>query len=61
MDLLTILVVVVIVGVLLWAVNMGIPMQPQVKNIFNVIVIVALVLWLLYQFLPAFTLRNVGQ
>jgi hypothetical protein len=39
----------VIVGVVLWLVNTYVPMQPQVKTIMNVVVIVLLILWLAQQ------------
>ncbi len=47
MDLLTLIVVLVAVGFLLWAVNTYVPMAPGVKNLLNVAVVVLLVLWLL--------------
>jgi hypothetical protein len=52
MDLLISLVVVlIIVGVLLYAVTL-IPMDARIKQLINVVVIVAVVLWLLVRFLP---------
>ena len=50
MSLLSIVVVIVVVGVLLWALNSFIPMDPKIKNILNVVVVIALVLWLLRAF-----------
>lgn len=50
MSLLTILLVIIVVGVLLWLVNAYIPMQSTVKNILNAVVIILLVLWLLSAF-----------
>jgi len=50
MDILTILIVIVIVGVLLWLVNSYIPMQAGVKKILNVVVIILLIIWLLSAF-----------
>jgi amino acid transporter len=46
MPLLQILVVLVVVGVLLWLVNL-IPMQGTIKSILNAVVVIAVVLWLL--------------
>jgi hypothetical protein len=40
----------IVVGVLLWLVNTYIPMQPQIKTIINVVVVIAVVLWLLQVF-----------
>jgi len=36
-----------VVGVLLWLVNRYIPMQGTIKSIFNGIVVIAVVLWIL--------------
>jgi hypothetical protein len=46
MPLLQLLVVLVVVGVLLWLVNL-IPMQGTIKSILNAVVVIAVVLWLL--------------
>lgn len=43
----TILVTLIIVGFILWAANTYIPMAPPVKAIINVLVIIALIVWLL--------------
>lgn len=51
MSIITIIVVIVVVGVLLWAAEQ-LPMNPQVRRILQVVVIVALVLWILSAFLP---------
>jgi len=55
MSLISLILVLVVVGVLLWAINAYIPMQPTIKKILNVAVVIAVVLWLLYAFgvLPA--------
>ena len=50
MPLLTIMLVLIVVGVLLWLVNRFIPMQATIKNILNGAVIVCVVLWLLSLF-----------
>lgn len=50
MDLLTILIVIVIVGVILWLVNSYIPMQASIKKILNVVVVIVLIIWLLSAF-----------
>ena len=50
MDILTIILVIVAVGVVLWLINTYIPMQGTVKSILNLIVIVLLILWLLDAF-----------
>ena len=50
MTLIGLIVVLVIVGVILWAINTLIPMDPKVKTIINVIIIIAILLWLLQAF-----------
>lgn len=50
MDIVTIILVIVVVGVLLWLINAYIPMQSTVKSILNAVVIILLVLWLLDAF-----------
>jgi hypothetical protein len=50
MSLVGLIVLLVVVGVILWAINTYIPMQDTVKKILNVAVVVALVLYLLSVF-----------
>lgn len=50
MSLVTLLIVVIVVGVLLWLVNNFIPMDGKIKGLLNAIVVVCLVLWLLQAF-----------
>jgi len=50
MPLLTILLVIIVVGVLLWLVNSFIPMDSNIKKILNVVVIIILIVWLLKVF-----------
>ena len=50
MPLINIVVVVVVTGVGLWAINRYIPMASPVKTILNVIVVAVLCLWLLQTF-----------
>jgi len=50
MDLLSIIIVLVVVGVIMWAVNAYIPMQSQIKKILNIVVIIVIALWLLHVF-----------
>jgi hypothetical protein len=44
------IVTLIIVGVLLYLVNSVIPMAPQIKTILNVVVVLAVCLWLLQAF-----------
>ena len=52
MSLLTLIVVLVIVGVVLWAINTYVPMEAGIKRLLNIAVIVFLVIWLLYALIP---------
>lgn len=40
----------VIIGLLLWLVNNYIPMDSKIKSILNVVVVIAVVVWLLQAF-----------
>jgi hypothetical protein len=50
MSLVSVVVVLIVVGVLLWLVNRFIPMEGRIKSILNAVVIIAVVLWLLSLF-----------
>ena len=47
MDLISLIVTLIVVGVLLCLVNSYIPMDHKIKQILNIMVVVAVVLWLL--------------
>jgi hypothetical protein len=47
MDLISLIVTLIVVGVLLWLVNTYIPMDGKIRQILNVVVVVAVVVWLL--------------
>jgi len=40
----------IVVGVLLWLVNNKIPMDGTIKSILNIVVIIAVIVWLLRSF-----------
>ncbi|HBH84793.1 MAG: hypothetical protein A2X03_08705 [Bacteroidetes bacterium GWA2_40_15] len=50
MPLLTILIVLIVAGVLLWLVNSYIPMDGKIKSILNVVVVLVVIVWLLKVF-----------
>lgn len=50
MSLLSILIVLIVAGVLLWLVNNYIPMDHKIKNILNAVVVIVVVVWLLKVF-----------
>jgi hypothetical protein len=47
MPLLTVLIVLIVAGVLLYLVNNYIPMDHKIKNILNVVVVIIVIVWLL--------------
>jgi hypothetical protein len=50
MPLVTVLLVLIVIGVLLWLVNTYIPMDSKIKNIFNIVVVIFVIVWLLKVF-----------
>jgi len=50
MSLLSVLLIIIFVGVLLWAVNTYIPMDRKIKNILNIVVVFIVIIWLLKVF-----------
>jgi hypothetical protein len=58
MPILTILLVLVVVGVILWLVNTYIPMDSKIKSILNVVVVILVIIWLLQAFGLFGSVRN---
>jgi hypothetical protein len=50
MPLINVVLTLIVVGVVLWAINRFIPMQGTIKSILNIVVVIAVILWLLYGF-----------
>lgn len=50
MSLVSIVIVLIVVGFLLWLINNYIPMAGSIKTILNAVVIIAVILWLLSAF-----------
>ena len=50
MSLITIVMVLVIIGFLLWLINTYVPMAGSIKTILNAVVVIFVLLWLLSQF-----------
>jgi low temperature requirement protein LtrA len=46
MDLVQFVIILIVVGFLLWMVNNYIPMDRKIKQILNVVVVIAVVLWI---------------
>lgn len=61
MDLISLIVVIVVIGLVLWLINTFIPMDAKVKQILNVVVVIILILWLLSLFLPGLPHITVGR
>lgn len=59
MPLLTVFLVLIVAGVLLWLVNTYIPMDRKIKNILNAVVVIVVVIWLLKVFGVLSSLKNV--
>ena len=51
MSLISLVLILIIIGVLLWLINTYIPMDAKIKKIINVVVVVAVVIWVLGIFL----------
>ncbi|MGD1075917.1 MAG: Thivi_2564 family membrane protein [Thermodesulfovibrionales bacterium] len=50
MPLIHLVLVLITVGVILWVINSYIPMQSIIKTILNVVVVIAVIVWLLNVF-----------
>jgi len=50
MSLISLIVVLIVVGLLLWLINNYIPMDGKIKQILNIVVVIAVILWLLQVF-----------
>ena len=50
MPILTIIIVLIVVGVLLYLINNYIPMDRKIKSILNIVVVIVLIIWLLKAF-----------
>ena len=61
MDLLTLIILIVAVGVFLWAINTYVPMEAGIKKLLNIVVIVVLVLYILSLFIGYFPKIPVGR
>jgi Na+-translocating ferredoxin:NAD+ oxidoreductase RnfA subunit len=50
MSLLTVILVLIVAGVLLWLVNNYIPMDGKIRRILNLVVVIAVIIWLIKVF-----------
>lgn len=47
MSLLTLIVLLVVIGVIMYLINAYIPMEPNIKKILNIAVVIIVIIWLL--------------
>jgi hypothetical protein len=47
MPILSIIIVLVVVGVILWLINQYVPMEVRIKQLLNIVVIILVCVWLL--------------
>ena len=59
MSLIGLVVTLVVVGVLLWLLNNYVPMDGKIKTIINVVVVIAVVIWVLQAFGFLGSLQNI--
>ena len=45
--LINVIISLIVVGVLLWLINTYLPMDAKIKSILNIVIVIAVVLWLL--------------
>lgn len=63
MPIFTLIFILVVIGVIMWAINTYIPMQPTIKKILNIAVVILVVLWLasVFGLLPSGANIRVGR
>ncbi len=61
MSLISLVIVLIVIGVLLWLVNTYVPMDGKIKQIMNAVVVIAVVLWLLSLFVGPLPDIHVGR
>ncbi len=59
MPILTVIIVLIVAGIILYVVNNYIPMQKTIKSILNIVVVIAVVVWLLKVFGVINGLQNI--
>ena len=47
MSLISLILTLIVIGVLLWLINTYIPMDAKIKKIINIVVVVAVIIWVL--------------
>jgi hypothetical protein len=57
MDLISLIVVIAVVGVIVWAVTTYVPMPPPFRNVIILVAVLVVCLWVLSLFVPLPSLR----
>jgi len=52
MGIFELIIILVVIGLILWAVNTYVPMDAKIKKLLNIAVVIVVVLWLISIFLP---------
>lgn len=60
MDLISLVLVLVVVGVVLWVVNTLLPIDGKIKQIINIVVILVVLFWLIGVFVPGLRTIHIG-
>jgi len=50
MSLISVILILIVIGILLWLINSYIPMAGSIKTIINIVVVLAVIFWLLNVF-----------
>lgn len=50
MSIIGLVLTLIVLGVVMWAINAFIPMEPKIKTLANVVVIIAILFWLAHSF-----------
>jgi hypothetical protein len=50
MPIISVIIILIVIGLLLWLANQYIPMDGKIKNILNIVVVIMVILWLLSVF-----------
>ncbi len=59
MDLVSLIITLVVVGIVLWLINTYVPMDPKIKKILNVAVVILVILWIVVNVLGVGHIGNV--
>lgn len=60
MPILTIILILVVIGFIMWLVNKYIPMDPMIKNVLFVLVFIVVIVWLVQLLAPGIANVRIG-